>query len=153
MKEKLKFEVGTYLLIPLSDGSFGYGRVLKNPYIAFYNYQTDRPTSDLDLIDLHPILFKQAVRFHKENKWINIGINPLNEELAKPVVRFMQDLADFRKCIIFDSEGLEQHVSPEDCIGVERAEVWESYHLEQRLLDTFQGKQNAAELYSRVRLK
>jgi hypothetical protein len=144
---------GTYLQIPLQDGSFGYGRVLQNPYIAFYNYRTDKPSSDLDMIDLQPILFKQAVRFRNENNWVDIGIKPLDVELTKPIVTFMQDLADFKKCTIFDSEGLEQNVSPEDCIGLERAEVWESFHIEQRLLDTFQGKENIAEMYARVRLE
>jgi hypothetical protein len=105
------------------------------------------------MIDLQPILFKQAVRFRNENNWVEIGIKPLDVELTKPIVTFMQDLADFKKCTIFDSEGLEQNVSPEDCIGLERAEVWESFHIEQRLLDTFQGKENIAEMYARVRLE
>lgn len=153
MKKALKIEVGTYLQIPLSDNSFAYGRVLEEPYMAFFNYQTDNPSTDMDIIDSKPILFKLAVRYRDQKRWDFIGNRALQGELKKPIVSFMQDLADFKKCVIFDSSGVEREATPEECIGLERAEVWDQHHIEQRLLDTFQGQTNAAELYARVRLK
>ena len=103
MKKAPTLEVGTYLRIPLKDGSFAYGRVLSNPYVAFYDLETKEPSSE-------------------------------------PVVRFTQELADFRKCTIFDSAGRERPATPEECVGLERAEVWEIQHIEDRLLDTFEGR-------------
>jgi hypothetical protein len=144
---------GTYVRIPLEDGSFGYGRVLPNPYMAFYNFRTTEPCSDLDTIDSKPVLFKQAVRLFDYNRWVNIGIRELQGELTKPVVSFTQDLANFRKCVIFDSEGREKVATPEECIGLERASVWDTHHIEKRLLDTFMGLPNEAEMHARVRLK
>jgi hypothetical protein len=139
--------------VPLADGSFGYGRVLSNPYVAFYNYRTTEPSSNLDEIGTKPVLFTQAVRLFGYDRWANIGYRELEGEVAKPVVRFMQDLADFKKCTIFDLEGMERQATPEECIGLERAAVWDVHQIERRLLDTFMGRPNEDEIHLRVRLK
>lgn len=153
MAKTPKLVSGTFVRIPLADGSFGYGRVLSDPYIAFYNYRTTEPSSDLDVIGSKPVLFTQTVRLFGYDRWANIGKRELEGEVAKPVVRFMQDLADFRKCTIFDSAGMEKEVGPEECIGLERAAVWDPPHIERRLLDTFMGRPNEDEIRARVRLK
>ena len=49
----------------------------------------------------------------------------LEEHLAQPVVQFMQDLGDFRRCTIFDTAGNEREAEPKECVGLERAAVWE----------------------------
>lgn len=152
MKKIVDLRIGTFLRIPLDDGSFGYGRVLANPYIAFYDYRTAAPESDLTALASKPILFIQSVRLVDSARWVNIGAMDLEGDAAKPVVRFMQDLADFRECTIFDTAGMERKATPEDCIGLERAAVWEPHHIEQRLLDTFTGRSNAIEEHLRVRL-
>jgi len=64
----------------------------------------------------------------------------------------MQDLADFRKCTIFDSEGMRREARPEECIGIERGSVWDMHNVEQRLLDTFMNRPNEFEVEARVRL-
>ena len=153
MKKARALKVGTFVRIPLEDGSFGYGRILSNPYMAFYNYRTMEPSSGLDVIGSKPLLFTQAVRLFGYDRWANIGKRPLEGEVARPVVRFMQDLADFRKCTIFDSAGMEKEVGPEECIGLERAAVWEPHGIEERLLDTFMSRPNAEEMRLRVRLQ
>lgn len=153
MKKAPRLEVGTFVRIPLQDGSFGYGRILPNPDVAFYNYRTMEPSSDLDVIVSKPLLFSVGVRLSRADRWENIGKRPLEGEAAKPAVSFMQDLADFRKCTIFDSAGMEKEVGPEECIGIEQAAVWEPHGIEQRLLDTFMGRPNAEEVRSRVRLQ
>jgi Immunity protein 26 len=143
---------GTFVRVPLADGSFGYGRILGRPYAAFYNYRTTEPSSDLDEIAAKPVLFTQAVRLSGSDRWTNIGRRKLEDETAKPAVFYMQDLADFRKCTIFDSEGRERPATPEECIGLEKASVWDPHHVEQRLLDTFMGRPNEDEIRARVRL-
>lgn len=152
MPKALKFVPGTFVRIPLTDGSFGYGRILSDPYMAFYDYRTFEPSSDLDAIGSKPVLFRQAVRLLSYDRWANIGKRELEGEVAQPVVRFMQDLADFRKCTIFDSVGMEKSVGPEECVGLERAAVWDPHHIERRLLDTFMGRPNDDEIRARVRL-
>jgi hypothetical protein len=144
---------GMFVRIPLANGSFGYGRALADPYMAFYDYNTKIPVDDIDEIGAKPILFRQAVRLTRSSsKWTQLGQRNLDEEAAEPVVRFMQDLADFRKCTIFDSAGMRRDVGPEECIGLERAAVWEAHHIEQRLLDHFLGRPNVVVEEMRVRL-
>jgi len=38
--------LGTFLKIPLPDGSYAYGRGLELPYTAFYDYRSIEPESD-----------------------------------------------------------------------------------------------------------
>lgn len=153
MKKKAPIlEEGTFVRIPLADGSFGYGRVLPNPYIAFYDFRTTEPSSELDVIESKPVLFTQAVRLFDYDRWANLGKRKLEGEVAKPVERFMQDLADFRQCTIYDSGGMSRDATPEECVGLERAAVWDPHHIEQRLLDQFSGRPNLFEVQARVRL-
>jgi hypothetical protein len=151
--KKPKHESGTFLRIPLPDGTFGYGRVLERPYVAFYNFRTTEPSADLRTIESKPVLFRQAVRLSTPNHWVSLGKKELVGEVAEPVVRFTQDVGDFRKCVIFDTAGNTRDATPEECVGLERAAVWESLHIEERLLDTFMGRPNLAGEHLRVRLK
>ena len=141
---------GTFVRIGLSDGSFGYGRLLEEPYVAFYDYRTFEPSADLDTIASKPVLFKQAVRL---KNWEHIGSKALEGAVAEPVVSFTQDVADFRRCTIYDTLGNCRAATPEECVGIERASVWETHGIEERLLDTFLGRPNVAEVHDRVRLK
>jgi hypothetical protein len=130
-----------------------YGRVLETPYVAFCNYRTLEPSADLDTIALKPVLFRQAVRTSGLKNWDHIGAAPLSGEVAERVVRYSQDTLDFRKCVIYDSVGNERAATPEECVGIEQAAVWDAHPIEDRLLDTFMGRPNQLEIRSRVRLK
>ncbi|HEX8705496.1 MAG TPA: immunity 26/phosphotriesterase HocA family protein [Myxococcaceae bacterium] len=134
---------GTFLRIPLGDGSFGYGRVLEAPYNAFYHHRTREPDVDLDRIASKAILFRIAVRQASRLRWVPIGWKELESQLAQPVIEFTQDIGDFRRCVIFDTDGNERAAEPQECIGLEPAAVWEQHHVEERLLDTFMGRPNA----------
>lgn len=152
-KAKRRREVpGTFLRIPLADGSFGYGRILEQPYTAFYNHHTTEPISDLDVIASKPVLFSQAVEPDYLRVWTQIGRRDLEGEVARRVVRFWQDDVGYRSCVIFDSVGMEKKVRPEACVGLEHAAAWTHHHIEERLLDTFMGRPNISELSLRVRL-
>lgn len=144
---------GTFVRITLSDGSFGYGRLLETPYAAFYQYRTSEPDSDLDRIASKPVLFKTAVRILALGSWEFIGQRELEDHLAQPLVRFTQDIGDFRKCVIWDTAGNERAAEPHECIGLERAAVWEQHSIEERLLDTFMGRPNDSVEHLKVRLK
>ena len=153
MPRLVDFTIGTFLQIPLDDGSFGYGRALLEPYMAFYDYRTTEPICILDVIEAQPVVFTTAVRVFGKKRWPDLGLRPLAGEVAKPVVRYWQDIADYRNCRIFDTAGMKKNVTPEECVGIERASVWDDYHIEKRLLDHFMGRPNAQEIRSRVRFE
>jgi immunity protein 26 of polymorphic toxin system len=144
---------GTFVRIPLSDGSFGYGRLLESPFAAFYKHRTSTPDSDLEVIASKPVLFKTAVHHRALNSWEPVGWKELEEHLTQPLIQFMQDIGDFRRCIIFDTAGHERAAEPQECVGLERAVVWEPHGLEERLLDALMGRPNADEERLRVRLR
>jgi hypothetical protein len=147
------YKPGSFLRIPLADGSFGYGRVLKLPHDAYYNYRTETPDSDLKRIASQPILFKISVRHMGERGWELIGWRQLEEQFSQPIVQFMQDIGNFRDCTIFDTAGNSRRAEPQECIGLECAAVWEEENVEERLLDTFMGRPNASVEHLKVRLK
>ena len=153
MARTLDVKVGTFLRIPLEDGTFGYGRALHDPDMAFYDFRTTEPISDLDVIEAQSVLFTPGVRLRDVDNWVQLGVRPLKGEVARPVVNFMQDLADYRKCRIFDTAGMKKNVTPEECIGIERASIWDGDHIAERLHDHFMGRPNEDEIRSRVRLQ
>lgn len=109
----------------------------------FYRYQTVTAEADLDTISAQPVAFTIAVRATAEAGWAVIGRRELEPALLQPVVQFHQDDANYRKCTIFDSVGNVQQATPEECLELERAAVWEDHAVKQRLLDTFAGRPNA----------
>ena len=144
---------GSFLRIPLADGSFGYGRVLEPPHDAFYEYRTKSPDSDLDRIASKPILFRIAIRHTDLSPWEVIGWREIEGALAQPIVQFRQDVGNFRRCTIFDTVGNVRNAEPQECVGLERLAVWEQSDVEERLLDTFMGRPNETVEHLKVRLQ
>jgi len=147
------YRPGSFIQIPLADGSFGYGRILELPFDAFYEYRTTSPDVDLDRIASKPILFRIVVRHTKPNPWQFIGWRQLDARLVQPVVQFTQDVGDFRRCTIYDTLGNEREAEPQECIGLEPSAVWEQHAVEKRLLDAFMGRPNATLEHLKVRLQ
>ncbi|HEX8537372.1 MAG TPA: hypothetical protein VF664_07890 [Cystobacter sp.] len=121
-----KHKTGTFIRLALADDSFGCGRLLEPPHVAFY----------LAL-----------------NAWELIGWRALEEHLTQPLVQFRQDVGDFRRCTIFDTAGNKRSAEPLECVGLERAAVWEQESVEERLLDAFRGRPNEAVEHLKVRLR
>lgn len=137
-----RFEPGTFVRIPLTDGTFGYGRLLRFPYAAFYRLRTEAPVSDLSEIARRPLLFKTAVHKSVLEAWEAIGSAPPEPELLRPFEQFMQKLGNESRCTIVDSEGRERPATPEECVGLDRVAVWEPNHIADRILDTMLGRPN-----------
>ncbi len=144
---------GAFIRIPLADGSFGYGRILEPPHSAFYNYRTTSPDFDLDRIASKSVIFRIAVRYLSRSRWEFIGWREIESHLAQPVVRFTQDVANFKNCTIFDAAGNARSAAPEECVGLEASAVWDQHHVEGRLLDFFMGRPNPNVEFLKVRLQ
>ncbi|KFA90436.1 immunity 26/phosphotriesterase HocA family protein [Archangium violaceum] len=153
MKKVRIHRPGTFLRIPLADGTFGYGRALSQVFDAFYAYRTESPDSDLDRIASKPVLFKIAVRHLEPGSWEVIGRRKLEEPLIQPIVQFRQDVGNFRRCEIFDTVGNSRSAEPHECVGLEAMAVWEQHAVERRLLDAFMGRPNDTVAHLKVRLQ
>jgi hypothetical protein len=128
----------------LEDGFTYYGRLLRFPWVAFYDFRTKEPVDDLTTTVANPTLFTVAA--HKDlladGEWKSVGILPLEESLRPPRAQFIQDPFDPRKCRIIDLTGNSRSATPEECEGLERAAVWEPEHIADRLMDHYAGRPN-----------
>jgi hypothetical protein len=149
--DRFKRYIGSFVIVPLKNGTYGYGRVREYLLFSFYDLNTKEPVHDLDKIAARPILFSVGVHKSALKKWKVIGKRPLEESLRRGIKRFLQDIADPSKCTIADEDGNERPATPSECIGLERSAVWEDNHVEDRLLDTFMGRPNP--VYERLKVK
>jgi len=130
--------------VALPNGNYAYGRLLTSPYIAFYDLQTNNASMDLQAICQLPVLFVIAVHLSGLGRvgWDLIGNVPLEPALRKPVENFIQDSADFTNCRIIDDQGNVRAAHVSECVGLERAAVWEPEHVEERIMDHYAGRSN-----------
>lgn len=146
------FVPGTIVKIQLQDRLFAYGRLLEFPFVAFYDFRTIGYKSTLAEIVKKPVMFILAVHKSVLTNWEIVGNFPLEDHLLRPIRRFSQSLADFRKCTIYDNQGNSRNSTPEECVGLERDSVWEDQALVERLLDFFFERPNRWVETTKVRL-
>jgi hypothetical protein len=134
-------KLGDVVKIDLGNGSFGYGRVLPEPLMAFYDLQSHDPVSAPEVVK-SPILFSIWVMYHaiKSEKWEVIGNVPLEDQLKIKPRFFSQDILS-KKFSIYDN-GKDIPATRDECIGLECAAAWDGEHVEDRLRDHFAGVPN-----------
>lgn len=142
-KVSIRERVGDVFVISLQGGKFAYGRVIRAPMYAFYDLESSE-ILPIDTIVSAPIAFKLCVMKDAISKarWKILGCVPLTAELDKEVLFFKKDHFTGRITIFSNESGTEVNATKEDCIGLERASVWEAEHVEQRLQDHFTGRPN-----------
>ena len=136
-----RIKEGDVVSVALPNGKFGFGRVLKNPLMAFYDFVSDT-LPDASVVIERPVAFKIWVmnKATSSGRWPVIGHVPLNDELLKPVTFAKQD--SISKELSTYVDGRETRASLDDCRGLENAAVWSVEHVEERLLDHFEGRPN-----------
>ena len=142
-KKKVRRRVGDVVAIPLGDGSYGFGRVLRTPLVAFYDLRKSN-ISELQDVLCAPVAFIVAVMKYALNDgdWPVIGYAPLEEALMKEPLFFKKDGISGSLSIYRDSSGVFTPASREQCEGLECAAVWDRCHLVDRLIDHFAGRPN-----------
>jgi len=142
-KKRIRRIPGDVLVIDLGDGTFGYGRVLDEPLIAFYNLRTEVPFPVEEVV-VASIAFVVYVMNYAvtEGIWPIIGREPIPGELLTEPLFFKKDPISGKLTIYKDSTGESTPATREQCEGLECAVVWESEHIEDRLRDYFSGKPN-----------
>lgn len=141
---RFKRKEGDIILIKLSDNTFGYGRVLNDPLFAFYDLNTSQPSLDIELIIKKDILFKVWVMKHAitSGRWEVIGNKSLESSLIQSQLFFKQDIFTKEFTIYDSTTGQEMDASYGECSSLERAAVWDTEHIEDRLEDYFNGREN-----------
>jgi hypothetical protein len=120
-----------------------YGQLLADPYVAVHDLPTEGDATDLAEVVGSPILFIVAVHDRAIGRdWPIVGTAPAGSALPAVPEYFMQDMFNPSKCKIIDLEGNMREVTPQECVGLERAAVWEAEHVAERLRDHYAGRPN-----------
>lgn len=140
-----RIKEGAFIEIALSNGKFSYGRILGKACYAFYDIYSDSKITDLDFIKSSKVLFIISVYDYAitKNRWKIIGVSELNTVLQKIPLKFIQDDFEPTQFEIYNpNTGAIIPAKKEQCIGLERSAVWDPEHVEERIMDYFEGRPN-----------
>ena len=134
--------VGAVHAVPLGDGTISFALTLPEADFAFFDMRTTEFSLPSDLLS-KPILFRVAVHKYAYNKgrWLKVGKLEVPNELLKAVPKFIQDALHPERFEIYLS-GNVLPATRDECVGLERAAVWDPQHIEDRLRDHYSGIQN-----------
>lgn len=141
--KRQRWTSGAIVLIPLGDGSHGYGQMLVDPEYAFFDVRTTDEIAPEEVVR-HPVLFRLWVMrsAHSQGRWVKVGNAAMSESLKKPVRRFNQDALK-PEIIRLTYDGFDGPLGTiEDCEDLECAAIWDPEHVEDRLRDHFAGIPN-----------
>lgn len=141
---------GDYVQIPLGDGSFGYGKLLLEPEVAFFDLRTTvEDFQPNELYSASPLfrLWVMKSAFKPSSKWKVVGKQDLTDDELVQHKYFKVDalsgkLEIYHSGAQYSNGYREWSASFAECQGLERAAVWDPEHIEIRLLDHFEGRPN-----------
>lgn len=141
--KRVRRRVGDVVSIPLSQMRFGFGWVLEEPLVAFFDHEDANRQPSAEQIAQYPVAFRIWVMNHAitEGRWPVIGRVAITQELKEAPWFFKQDPLSGRLTITRDG-AVEIPSTLEQCSHLERAAVWEPEHVEERLRDHFAGMPN-----------
>ena len=136
---------GAFLELEIERAYYTYARILENASYAFYDLRSQIKVADLELIASRPVLFIVAVYDSAVNsgRWIKVGKIPLEEHFKVLPNKFIQDGLDPNRYNLYNpNTGEITETSRDNCIGLERAAIWEPEHVESRIKDYYDGISN-----------
>lgn len=106
-------------------------QMLQFPEIAFF----DPANSD-------KVIFRLWVHqsAYTKGRWLKIDRQPISRELLKQVPRFKKDTIAGSLSIYVD--GQESHATAEECLNLECAAIWDPEHVEDRIRDYCENREN-----------
>ena len=135
---------GSILEIQLEDKSLSYAQVLKMG-VAFFDLNAKDSLTDLNIIPEKPVLFIIEIYDHiiTKGRWKIVGNLPIRPDLINPPLKFIQHQLNPDKFELYDPiSGDSYPATRDECIGLERAAVWEAEHVEERLIDHYNNREN-----------
>jgi hypothetical protein len=141
MAKRIRRRIGDVVKIPLGTGYYGFGRILKEPLVAFYDLRV-QAVPNIETIISARVLFKVWVMNHAvtSGRWEVIGNRPLEPDMIAEPVFFKQDPINNKFFKYYKSTAVA--ATRQECLGLERAAVWEPEHVEDRLRDYYEGVPN-----------
>jgi len=143
-KASVRRKIGNVVSVPLGNGRFGFGWVLKEPLVAFFDFSSDNPAPPVAEVIRKPVAFRICVmKVALTSTWPVIGHADIPVELQEEPWFFMQD--DISGALSITRDGDERVPADlEQCESLECAAAWSACHVEQRLRDHFAGVPNSS---------
>lgn len=139
-RKRIKRRVGDIVEIPLGDGSFAYGQVLKEPLVAFFDARSNVRLS-VDEILARPVLFAVWVMRYAitHGDFEIIDHADVADEIDQSPKFFKWDNISRRLYVTYDGSQ-DIPADREDVDGLECAAAWEPEHVIERLNDHFASR-------------
>lgn len=140
--------VGAVIAIPLPNGFYSYGRILKHGDFAFYNFSSNGISVDYGQVIQSKILFIRAVfdDIITRGRWMKVYRAPIESELDNLPNKYIEDaLAPGNYSIYNPNTGVITPATKKECEGLEVAAVWQAWQIEEQLMDQFFPHLPAAE--------
>jgi hypothetical protein len=135
--------IGDVVAIPLESDWYGFGRVLDEPLIAFYDCRHKGYDLSISAITQCPVLFSIWVmnKAVTQGIWQVIGNMPVEAKLSNKPWFYKKDLISGK---LYKTRGGTEEILTikDDCVGLESAAVWSPEHVVDRLNDHFAGRPN-----------
>lgn len=142
---------GRVVRIDLGDGTCAYGRQLLGVRVEFY-HRIGSPDEPIDLLEVvaTPVAFAVAVMdraFRHGSRWQLLDVVSLSDEEKTTVYRSAKkDPISGRLSIYWEDPAAgtygETPATPDECLALEPAAVWDPEHVEERLHDHFNRRSN-----------
>lgn len=128
--------------IVLANASLAYALIVNTVESVFFDINPKvRPLVD-DILN-SPVLFRTMVMHSALRKWKHIASVKVPEQFASPGRYYREDAAHKGRFAIVEIYSPHFNGIPatrEECVGLECDAVWSQNHIEDRLLDEFNGK-------------
>lgn len=142
-RKTVGWKVGNVVSIPLGGGRFAFGWLLTFPLIAFFDWAEERERPPIESLVGRPIAFRIWVmgRAVKQGMWSVIGHESPSASLLEPPTFVKSD--SISGALSLTRKGSEEtSATRAECLGLERAAVWDPEHVVDRLNDHFDGRPN-----------
>lgn len=142
--KKQRRTVGAVVEIPLNDGTHSYGLVLDKASIAIFKIKTKTEYSIADILN-EDLLFIVAVYDDSitSSRWKRVGKVNVEERFQELPLKFIQDSHNPSIVEIYNpNTGEIRPSTKEECMGLECAAVWAAEHVESRIIDFFNNREN-----------
>lgn len=137
---------GAILEINIENDCYVYAQILlKGLGYAFFDYRSKQHLTALDELLKCEILFIVMVYNDvvTQGKWIKVGKLPIRQDLLVQPMKFIQDSTNPDKFELYNpNTGEIVNATKAECVGLERASVWEANHVEDRIRDYYLGVPN-----------
>jgi hypothetical protein len=131
-KRKRRVKLGDIYAIPLPNGMYAFGRVMRDAGIAIYKY-IGSSVEDIPKTEEYQFIVGVYKDVLQGGAWTVVGNRPFNnEEESWPPKEYILDQINGSYRIYHKGEMIPS--TQEECEGLEEATVWDAHHIIDRIM-------------------